>query len=80
MDCPTVTIEIKAKVEKISQLTWPPGQYLAHVSYFGLLTKVHASSRELTRATLAHASMITLTGVYKKQERKQIVKLVLSES
>ena len=66
MDCPTVSIEIKAKVEKISQLTWPPSKYF--------------STRELTRATLAHASMITPTGVYKKQERKQIVKLVLSES
>ena len=44
-------MEIKAKVEKISQLTWPPGQYLAHMSYFGLLTKVHASSRELLSPT-----------------------------
>jgi len=41
---------------------------------------VWPSVHELTGATRAHANMITPTGVYKKQERKQIAKLVLSES
>ena len=35
--------------------------------------------RKLTRPTRAHASMIAPTGVYKRQEKKQNAKLILSE-
>ena len=51
---------------------------MAGKTMFGTRGLVLARLRELTGAiTCAHASMITPTGVYKRQKRKQISKQIL---
>ena len=46
---------------------------------FGARDLVWPVTNVVTRATCAHVSMITPTGVYKKQERKKIAKLIISD-
>jgi len=63
----------KAKVQKIAcdQLS----VNMAARQMFGTCDLVWPVTKVVTRATCPHVSMITPTGVYKKQERKQIAKL-----
>ena len=46
---------------------------------FGAPDLVWPVTNVVTRATCAHVSMITPTGVYKTQESKEIAKLIISD-
>ena len=67
----------KAKVQKIPRDLLSVN--MAARQMFGARDLVWPVTNVVTRATCAHVSMITPTGVYKTQERKEIAKLIISD-